>query len=143
MCKGWFHHPNTHWLTVHLWQNDTGRKGGDRPAGGNRRGSVRDDLGAPFPLSALSKSALTHHRPAVVPPDGSRAPSGDGSRRTFLSCPVWTGQQTPTAACASDAAAPITGGLGIIGHQQAAPGIYRCIACYYYQHLKMIAESRM
>ena len=41
MCKGWFHHPNTHWLTVHLWQNDTGWKGGDRPAGGNRRGSVR------------------------------------------------------------------------------------------------------
>ena len=34
MYKGWFHHPNTHWLTVHLWQNDTGWKGGDRPAGG-------------------------------------------------------------------------------------------------------------
>ena len=33
-----------HYITltaVHLWQNDTGRKGGDRPAGGNRRGSVR------------------------------------------------------------------------------------------------------
>ena len=44
-------------------------------------------------------------------------------------------QQTPTAACASDAAAPITGGLGAIGHQQAAPGIYRCIACHYYQCL--------
>ena len=41
MYKGWFHHPNTHWLMLHLWQNDTGRKGGDRPAGGNRRGSVR------------------------------------------------------------------------------------------------------
>ena len=36
-----------------------------------------------------------------------------------------------------------TGGLGGIGPQQAAPGIYRGIACYYYQHLKMIAESRM
>jgi len=34
-------------------------------------------------------------------------------------------QQTPTAACALDAAAPITGGLGAIGHQQAALGIYR------------------
>ena len=40
LCKGWFHHPNTHWLTVHLWQNDTGWKGGDQPAGGNRSGSV-------------------------------------------------------------------------------------------------------
>ncbi len=26
-------------------------------------------------------------------------------------------QQTPTAACASDAAAPITVGLGVFGHQ--------------------------
>lgn len=41
MYKGWFHHPNAHWLTVHLWQNDTGWKGGDRPAGRNRSGSVR------------------------------------------------------------------------------------------------------
>ena len=24
-----------------------------------------------------------------------------------------------------------TGGLGAFGHQQAAPGIYRCIACHY------------
>ena len=55
---------------VHLWQDDAGRKGGDRPAGGNRSGSAQDDLGAPFSLSALSKSALTHHRQAggVVPP---------------------------------------------------------------------------
>ena len=28
-----------------------------------------------------------------------------------------------------------TGGLGAIGPQQAAPGIYRCIACHYYQRL--------
>ena len=28
-----------------------------------------------------------------------------------------------------------TGGLGAIGHQQAAPGIYRRIACHYYQCL--------
>ena len=44
-------------------------------------------------------------------------------------------QQTPTAACASDAAAPITGGLGAFSHQQAAPGIYQCLACQYYQRL--------
>ena len=70
LCKGWFHHPNTHWLMVHLWQDDAGRKGGDQPAGGNRSGSAQDNLGAPFSLSALSKSALTHHRQAggVVPP---------------------------------------------------------------------------
>ena len=71
----------------------------------------------------------------VVLPDGSRAPSEGGSRQTFLPCPVWTGQQTPPAACASDAAAPITGGLGAFGHQQAAQGIYLCIACHYYQYL--------
>ena len=35
--------------------------------------------------------------------------------------PVYT-QQTPTAACAAGAAAPITGGLGTFGHQQAAQG---------------------
>ena len=138
MCKGWFHHPNTHWLTVHLWQNDRGWKGGDRPAGENRSGSVRGmtwALRSPCRLSRRAHLLTTGQGPMVVLPDGSRAPSGDGSRRTFLSCPVWTGQQTPTAACASDAAAPITGGLGAIGHQQAAPGIYRCIACHYYQRL--------
>ena len=70
----------------------------------------------------------------VVLPDGSRAPSGGGS--TGVSFPAGIYQQTPTAACASDAAAPITGGLGAIGHQQAAPGIYRCIACHYYQRPK-------
>ncbi len=71
--------------------------------------------------------------PMVVLPDGSRAPSGGGS--AGVSFPAGIYQQTPTAACASDAAAPITGGLGAIGHQQAAPGIYRCIACHYYQCL--------
>ena len=36
------------------------------------------------------------------------------------------GAQTPTAACASGGAAPMHWGLGVIGHQQAAPGIYLC-----------------
>jgi hypothetical protein len=36
--------------------------------------------------------------------------------------------------------AAITGGLGAVGHQQAAPGIYRSIACYYYQHQKARVE---
>ena len=74
----------------------------------------------------------------VVLPDGSRAPSGGGS--TGVSFPAGIYQQTPTAACASDAAAPITGGLGVIGHQQAASGIYRCIACHYYQRPKTRIE---
>ena len=131
LCKGWFHHPNTHWLMVHLWQDDAGRKGGDRPAGGNRSGSAQDDLGAPFSLSALSKSALTHHRQAGGSTAcGRLALSRGGS--AGVSSPAGIYQQTPTAACASDPAAPITGGLGAIGHQQAAPGIYRCIACHYY-----------
>ena len=64
---------------------------------------------------------------------GRRALSRGGS--AGVSSPAGIYQQTPTAACASDAAAPITGGLGAIGHQQAAPGIYRCIACHYYQCL--------
>ena len=53
---------------------------------GTEAGASGDDLGAPFSLPVLSKSALTHHRPAVVPPDGSRAPSGGGSAR--VSCPA-------------------------------------------------------
>lgn len=59
---------------------------------------------------------------------GHRAPSGSGAAPPAAS-PCRYIQQKPTAACASDAAAPITGGLGAVGHQQAAPGIYRGIVC--------------
>ena len=99
-------------------------------------GAPGDDLGAPFSFGPLRRAHLltTGQGPAVVLPDGSRAPSGGGS--AGVSSPAGIYQQTPTAACASDAAAPITGGLGAIGHQQAAPGIYRGIACYYYQPIK-------
>ena len=114
LCKGWFHHPNTHWLMVHLWQDDAGRKGGDRPAGGNRSGSAQDDLGAPFSLSALSKSALTHHRQAGGSTAcGRRALSRGGS--AGVSSPAGIYQQTPTAACALGGAAPMHWGLG--GHR--------------------------
>ena len=82
-------------------------------------GASGDRLGAPFSLSALSKGALTHHRwlvvvwpAAIVRPSGA-APPGCPSLPVIY-------QQTPTAAYASDAAASITGGLGAIGHQQAA-----------------------
>ena len=69
---------------------------------------------------------------------GHRAPSGGGS--AGVSSPAGIYQQTPTAACASDAAAPITGGLGAFGHQQAAQGIYLRIACYYQQGLQKGVE---
>ena len=93
MCKGWFHHPNTHWLTVRLWQNDIGREGGDRPAGGTEGGASGDGLGAPFSLSALSKSALTHHQQAGGGMAcGHRAPSGGGSAGG-PSLPVYTSRR--------------------------------------------------
>ena len=90
-------------------------------------------LRSPCRLSRRAHLLTTGQGPMVVLPDGSRAPSGGGS--AGVSSPAGIYQQTPTAACASDAAAPITGGLGAIGHQQAAPGIYRCIACHYDQRL--------
>ena len=80
------------------------------------------------------KGALTHHQPGAGGGTacGSRAPSGGGSAGVVLPCPVYTSRRqrrlvhrTQLRRCA--------GGLGAIGHQQAAPGIYRCIACYYYQ----------
>ena len=92
MCKGWFHHPNTHWLTVRLWLNDIGRKGGDRPAGGNRRGSVRGWPGRSilFVGPLLRAHLLTtcqgrrwYCLTAAVRPPGA-VPAG----RPFP-CPVW------------------------------------------------------
>ena len=88
-------------------------EGGDRPAGGNRRGERPGMTWALRSLCWPSRRAhllTTGQGPMVVLPDGSRAPSGDGS--AGVSCPAGIYQQTPTAACASDAAAPITGGLG-------------------------------
>ncbi len=98
-------------------------------------GAPGDDLGAPFSLSASARAHLltTGQGPTVVLPDGSCAPSGGGS--AGVSFPAGIYQQTPTAACASDAAAPITGGLGAFGRQQAAQGIYLRIVCRCYQRL--------
>ena len=116
MCKGWFHHPNTHWLTVHLWQNVAGQRGGDRPAGGNRSGSVWA-----WPGRSVLFVAPLEERTYSPPASGrwyclrqSCALRG-AARRASLPCPVWTGQQTPPAACASSGAAPMHWGLG--GHQ--------------------------
>ena len=98
---------------------------------GTEAGASGDDLGAPFSLPAPSEER-TYSPPLLAGGGmacGHRAPSGGGAGpappSAFLCQYI---QQTPTAACASDAAAPITGGLGAIGHQQAALGIYQCIA---------------
>lgn len=84
MCKGWFHHPNTHWLVVHLWQNDTGWKGGDRPAGGDRSRSVRGWPGRSvlFAGPLLRAHLLTTGRRVVVWPAAIvRPPGGTGPGR--------------------------------------------------------------
>ena len=134
MCKGWFHHPNTHWLTVHLWQNVAGQRGGDRPAGGNRSGSVWAWPGRSvlFVGPLIRAHLLTTSKRVVVWPAAIVRPPGETGAGTAppSAFPCQYIQQTPMAACASDAAEPITGGLGAVSHQQAAQGIYLCIACY-------------
>ena len=99
-------------------------------------GASGNDLGAPFSLWAPAKGALTHHQPGAGGGTacGSRAPSGGGSAGVVLPCPVYTSRRqrrlvhrTQLRRC--------TGGLGAISHQQAAPGIYRCIACHYNQRI--------
>ena len=56
MYKGWFHHPNTHWLTVHLWQNGISQKDGDRPAGEDRRRERPGCLDALFSCQAQRRT---------------------------------------------------------------------------------------
>jgi len=66
----------------------------------------------------------------VVLPDGSRAPSGGGSAKGCPSLPVYTSRRQRRLLHRAELRR-CTRGLGTIGHQQAAPGIYRGIACYY------------
>ena len=54
---------------------------------------------------------LTTRKRAVVLP-AAVVRSTRETRRASLPCPVWTGQQTPTAACASGGASPMHRGLG-------------------------------
>ena len=101
---------------------------------GAESGASGDDLGAPFSLSALSKSALTHHPQAGGGTAyGSRALSE--GRPAGCPFPAQYGQASRRQRRLVHRAElrRCTGGLGAIGHQQAAPGIYRGIACYYYQ----------
>ena len=84
------------------------------------------------------KSAFTHHRrwlvvvwpAAIVRPPGERG--RDGSAIIFP-LPVYTADANG-GLCIGRSRADHRG-LGAVGYQQAAPGIYRCIACRYYQHL--------
>ena len=143
MCKGWFHHPNTHWLMVHLWQNDSqaGKAVIDQQEG-TEWGSFRGWPGRSvlFVGPLLKAHLLTTSRwLVVVLPTAAVRPPGGGSTGAVLPCSVYTSRRqrrlvhrTQLRRC--------TGGLGAIGHQQAAPGIYWCIACYYYQHPKTKIE---
>ena len=79
-------------------------------------GASGDGLGAPFSLPALCEERT------YSPPASGRwyclrqsCALRGAARRAALPCPVWTGQQTPPAACASGGAAPMHWGLG--GHR--------------------------
>ena len=77
--KGGFTTEYITWLAVHLWQNDTGWKGGDRPAGGNRSGSVRGWPGrSDLFVGPLRRAHLltTRKRAVVLPPAVVRSPRG-------------------------------------------------------------------
>ena len=95
-------------------------------------GASGDGLGAPFPFLAISKSALTHHPQAGGGTAfGSRALSeGRPAGRPF---PAQYGQASRRHRRLVHRAElrRCTGGLEAVGHQQAAPDIYRDIACYY------------
>ena len=58
-------------------------------------GAPGDDLGAPFSFGPLRRAHLliTGQGPAVVLPDGSRAPSGGGSAKGCPSLPVYTSRR--------------------------------------------------
>ena len=75
----------------------------------------------------------------MVLPDGSRAPSRAAPPGVPLPAGIY--QQTPTAACALDAAAPITGGLGAETTNKRVPGIYLCIACFIADIFAVTASS--
>ena len=68
--------PNTHWLTVHLWRNGTGRKDGDRPAGEDQRWERPGDLGALFLCKVKAHLLTTSRGLAVVLPAAAVRPPG-------------------------------------------------------------------
>ena len=101
---------------------------------GTEAGASGDDLGAPFSLPVLSKSALTHHPQAGGGTAcGSRALSE--GRPAGRPLPAQYGQASRRHRRLVHRAGlrRCTGSLGAVDPQQAAPGIYRRIACRYYQ----------
>ena len=102
-------------------------------------GPERERLGMTWTLFLFispGKGALTHPPPLAGGGMALRPPGDGGWGGSAVSFPPRRYiQQTPTAAWASDAAASIYWGFGAVSHQQAAPGIYRRIACHYYHNL--------
>ncbi len=101
---------------------------------GTEAGASGDDLGAPFSLLAPSEER-TYSPPPLAGgmACGHRAPSGGGS--AGVSSPAGIYQQTPMAACASDAATPITGGLGPSATNKLHRVYTGALLTYYYQRL--------
>ncbi len=101
-----------------------------------KAGLSGNGLGAPFSLPALLKSALTHHPQAGggTASDSRALSEGRPAGRPF---PAQYGQASRRHRRLVHRAElrRCTGDLGAIVPQQAAPGIYRGIACYYYQQL--------
>ena len=113
MYKGWFHQTTTlHWLRFICGRMAQAGGAVIDQQEGTEAGASGDDLGAPFSLLALSKSALTHHPQVAVALPAAVVRSPREVRRASLPCLVWTGQQTPPAACASGGATPMHWGLG-------------------------------
>ena len=101
---------------------------------GTEAGASGDDLGAPFSLPTLSKSALTYHQQVGGGMARShRAPSGEGGSVISFPLPVYT-EDANGGLCIGRNCADHRG-LGAFGRQQAAQGIYLCIACHSYQYL--------
>ena len=73
----------------------------------------------------------TGQGPMVVLPGGSCVLSGGGSAGGVHPLPEYTSRRQRRLVHRAELRR-CTEGLGAVGHQQAAPGIYRCIACYYY-----------
>ena len=122
-----------HYITlteVHLWQNGTGWRAVIDQQEGTEGGASGDDLGAPFSLSAPSEER-TYSPPPLAGGGmacGHRAPFGGGSPPGVSFPCRYIPADANGGLCIGRSRADHRG-LGAVGYQQAAPGIYRCIAC--------------
>ena len=97
---------------------------------GTEAGASGDDLGAPFSLLVLCEERTYSPPPSA----GGGMACGHRARGSVASPPpagIYNRRQQRLVHRAE--LRRCTGGLGAIGHQQAAPGIYLCITCYYCQ----------